>query len=205
MLDIEGRNLISLPECLLTHEELERLSITGLPNIKPVPEVALKFARLKTAKKYIQQGVLPNEAFALGVLEILNMRSFEKYNYTEHPKFDSGRLETFCFTVDDDGHVIGLYMIGGEAIWFEYVPEQISELTYLQELDLSGNLIKVLPDSIGKLKNLEKLSLWNNQLQEIPKFIYKLPALKEIELGGNDNIPKEELRDFYSKGNYKEI
>ncbi len=197
-LRLDGRILTSLPECILTHEKLESLGITGLPNTKQVPEVALKFARLKTAKKYIQRGVLPNEAFALSVLEILNMRSFEKYNYTEHPDFNSGRLETFCFTVDDDGHVIGLYMIGGEAVWFEYVPEQISELTYLQELDLSGNLIKVLPDSIGQLKNLKKLNLWSNQLQEIPNFIYKLPALKEVELGGNDDIPDKVLKEFYA-------
>lgn len=109
-------------------------------------------------------------------------------------------MESFFFKINDEGHVTHLYMIGGETVWFDSVPEQISELTYLKELNLSCNQIEVLPESIGQLKYLKKLNLWGNRLQEIPKFLLKLSFSGgvQIDLDGNDDIPEKNLKDFYS-------
>jgi len=47
------------------------------------------------------------------------------------------------------------------------VPEAVSDLTELEELDLPDNYLDELPTSINKLKNLKTLRLDKNQLREL--------------------------------------
>ncbi len=65
------------------------------------------------------------------------------------------------------------------------VPDFISELTGLKELDLSRSKIPSLPPSIGQLKHLEKLNLFLTR---------KLLTLPE-EIGGLGNLVQIKLRD----------
>lgn len=88
-------------------------------------------------------------------------------------------------------------------------PEPISDLTALQNLDLSFNTltkipksilalrdlkvlnlefsnIKLLPESIGELESLEKLKLEVNKIQKLPKSIGKLKYLRTLKLDNNN-------------------
>lgn len=56
-----------------------------------------------------------------------------------------------------------LYLYGS----LEQIPDEVYELEYLEELDLSGNEIKSIPPEIRRLKNLKQLDLRRNPLEEL--------------------------------------
>ncbi|KAL9962049.1 hypothetical protein ACROYT_G031114 [Oculina patagonica] len=65
------------------------------------------------------------------------------------------------------------------------VPEAVTELTHVQELNLSDNKLTALPTSINKLKNLKVLLVSNNQLSELPETIGQLINLIKLWLNNN--------------------
>ena len=72
------------------------------------------------------------------------------------------------------------------------IPEALTNLTELRNLQLCNNLIKIIPESISNLKNLERLDLGNNQIEEIPDSFIQLKTLKLLYLHNNkiQNIPE---------------
>ena len=72
------------------------------------------------------------------------------------------------------------------------LPQQICDITYLNELNISNNTLTYVPSDIGKLKDLKKLDLDNNKLTSLPAEIGMLQNLKMLSVKGN-KIPKEEI------------
>lgn len=71
---------------------------------------------------------------------------------------------------------------------FEYLPEEILELTNLKELHIADLNLCTLPGNIHLLKNLEHLDVSANKLDiavEIPK-LKKLHSLKRIDIYFNE-------------------
>ena len=54
-----------------------------------------------------------------------------------------------------------------EGTMLTTIPDSISRLTNLHELDISNNYLKTLPDSISLLTNLRELMLWGNRLTSL--------------------------------------
>ena len=65
------------------------------------------------------------------------------------------------------------------------LPDTISDLVNLTELDLSNNGLESLSPEIGQLKRLRKLDLSMNRLIEVPASIGDLSQLTELNLMGN--------------------
>jgi Leucine-rich repeat (LRR) protein len=65
------------------------------------------------------------------------------------------------------------------------IPQQVFELSELEELSLAGNKISFLPAEIGKLTLLERLQLSGNELTSLPEEIGELQALKGLWVHGN--------------------
>jgi len=67
------------------------------------------------------------------------------------------------------------------------IPQNISDLTYLEELFLTNNSFSgSIPENIGDLSKLKVLTIGNNQLTgEIPTSLYNLSNLEELWLWGN--------------------
>ena len=65
--------------------------------------------------------------------------------------------------------------LSSRGLWI--VPEAVSDLTELEELDLPDNYLEELPTSINKLKNLKRLTSEVNQLRELPQAIAELSNL----------------------------
>ena len=80
-----------------------------------------------------------------------------------------------------------------DTFQFEEFPETITNLIYLERINLSGNKIKNIPYSIKNLKNLRKINLSNNYLKEFPKSLTNLENLQYLDLAHNSitNIPDE--------------
>lgn len=76
---------------------------------------------------------------------------------------------------------------------FRYLPDEITELSSLHFLDLSGLDLKTLPHNFDKLQNLDSLDLTLNKLviaDELDKLI-KLKRLKYLAIFGNDVDTKD--------------
>ncbi|MEM7534399.1 MAG: COR domain-containing protein [Chloroflexota bacterium] len=71
------------------------------------------------------------------------------------------------------------------GLGFITLPDDLGQLSSLQELNLSGNQLSELPDFISQLSNLQLLDLRNNQLSELPDFIGQLFNLHSLSVGGN--------------------
>ena len=90
--------------------------------------------------------------------------------------------------------------------WGNYIsiiPEEITNLTRLLTLDLSGQEIDTVPDFIGKLSQLTKLDLSDNNISSLPTSITKLTQLVELNLMGNPlTEPSEQIHNWL--GNLEE-
>lgn len=71
------------------------------------------------------------------------------------------------------------------------LPEEISMLWQLNEMNLSGNNLKTLPKSFIDLKNLRRLNLDSNHFSVFPDDIKKMPALGHLSIDHN-LFPEEE-------------
>ena len=65
------------------------------------------------------------------------------------------------------------------------IPEWISELDNLEQLNLCNNSISYIPDSLAKLKNLKGLYLSVNRIEYITQNLYQLKHLESLWLGVN--------------------
>ena len=74
----------------------------------------------------------------------------------------------------------------------EELPEWINEFTALKVLRITDNRLKTLPKSIGELRCLEELYARGNQLETLPNTLGKLSAIKVLELYQNNlnSIPE---------------
>jgi len=70
----------------------------------------------------------------------------------------------------------------------ESIPKQIVVLENLQKLDLSFNRIKKLPEEIGCLFNLQNLNLKGNRLTYLPPGIKKLRELQILDIRENKDL-----------------
>jgi len=66
-----------------------------------------------------------------------------------------------------------------------YISTDISNLTRLRKLSLSGNDIKELPKGIGSLRDLIDLDLSDNKITKLPEEIINLTNLKSLNLQKN--------------------
>lgn len=64
-------------------------------------------------------------------------------------------------------------------------PKCILKLTYVDELDLSRNMIQKLPDTIAAFETLKWLDLHSNWLESVPKSLGKLSSLTHLNLSNN--------------------
>lgn len=106
---------------------------------------------------------LPRDPYVLLALKELDL---SWHNCEEMPEQlrHLKNLKTLRFAKRRDGLQPNFYENSNGPNAIEEIPEWISELESLEELDLSGNNILAVPDSIGLLGNLRKLSLHNNRI-----------------------------------------
>ena len=94
------------------------------------------------------------------------------------------------------------YVIRDRAVYLSgrelsIVPEAVSDLTELEELDLPDNYLEELPTGINKLKNLKRLTSEVNQLREPPQAIAELSNLTVLSAIYNQLsvLPSRNWRD----------
>lgn len=68
-----------------------------------------------------------------------------------------------------------------------YIPEEVCNLTFLKTLRVGDTKIYnfIFPENMGNLSSLEQLHIHNTQLEELPDSIFEIKSLKLLCLGGN--------------------
>ncbi len=96
------------------------------------------------------------------------------------------------YYLNNENHVIQLY-INNCNLMTETIPEEVWELTHLQTLYLSSNMIAIFPLGLLKLKNLVHLHMNGNALRRVPGRICELCSLESLDLAGNklETLPPE--------------
>ena len=175
-LDLGNCQINSLPDSLSELKMLKKLSIDRNLELKSLPEPILLIAKNNISEKYVHEGVVIHEAFALSLLEILCGRKIEKSNFNE---------KMWHYKLNEKGHVVGIYIFNKNIPKFSILPEQICNLKFLEELYIPNQALKYIPKSIGELTFLRKLNLRNNKFEKIPTCLKKLKNLIDLKLAGN--------------------
>ncbi|MBN1129382.1 MAG: leucine-rich repeat domain-containing protein [Chitinispirillaceae bacterium] len=88
------------------------------------------------------------------------------------------------------------------------IPSSLFKLNKLRTLNLASNRIVTVPEEIGKLENLDSLDLRHNRLESLPSSIGDLKKLSYLHLWGNKlaSLPSRitslpNLKELYLKDN----
>ncbi len=65
------------------------------------------------------------------------------------------------------------------------IPDCFFNLLPLQRLNMSGNAIKAIPDDISALTNLRQLNLSRNEIKEIPECLFRISTLQSLDVSWN--------------------
>ncbi|XP_067932961.1 uncharacterized protein [Watersipora subatra] len=65
---------------------------------------------------------------------------------------------------------------------FQVVPEAVTQLSSLKELDLSSCKVRQLPESFSNMESLRKLNLSSSNIEDVPEAAMKLSSLEELDM-----------------------
>lgn len=190
-LDLSSNKFRTLPNMLANLKNLEKFNFKNNYSLEYLPNWITHFSEKIYAEKYIRQGVTPKEAPILGIFQLLLGPKLEKLKDCTYG--EGGRF----YKLNKNGNIIGIYIYGNypDTPVLPLIPEQISELKFIEELYLPCNKIKKIPKSIGKLAELKYLNLSFNEISEIKNLKF-LINLKKLELEFNKIASIKGLKDL---------
>jgi Leucine-rich repeat (LRR) protein len=84
------------------------------------------------------------------------------------------------------------------------VPDFVSELKNLTDLDISHNRLYALPDFIGNFKKLRTLNLHSTWIIKLPEWVSNLKNLVDLDISNNDIVvnPKNVIKKLHKLKEY---
>lgn len=165
------------PEMLLDFPNLTELYLEG--NCKKFPTVSPSWNKLKVLS-------IKWPHFQGDLSSLFSLPNLENLKIIETP------IQTFLLPL---GHASApLKSLTVKDCGLKSLPEEISILTYLNELNLSGNNLSWLPHAFVALRLLKRLNLDSNRFQKFPDFIKNMPALSHLSIDGNEFSEEEKER-----------
>ncbi|XP_067930904.1 uncharacterized protein [Watersipora subatra] len=166
-------NISQLPDRFDKLQKLKALRITGnlliSGPLQSVPEVVTNLPSLeKLDLSYNKINQLPDRYLACDVTKQAPAGIFDKLQQLKVLKITGSLLKPGPL---------------------QSVPEVVTKLTSLEELDLSRNQINQLPDAFDKLQRLKVLTISgpyrHGLFQSVPEVVTKLTSLEELDLSDN--------------------
>ncbi len=188
-LTLGSENLQRIPDSFNSLQELKWVELSSIPKFESIPKWILYIAKKCYAKGYTKDGVIEEEAYILGIFEILigyELLRIEKYQKAQK------NSQICSYKLNENGSISEIFLPNPTKFKLQLIPEQISNLQSLEILDLNNNSIIHIPDSIGALNNLKYLDLSNNNIITLPNPIGSLISLEYLNLSGNKigELPK---------------
>jgi hypothetical protein len=215
VLNLNGKNLISLPKEIGLFVNLKALDIAGnqlrelpseisqLKQLTTLNAISNRLMKLPeeikelTALKYL---FLSNNTLCFLPLEIGDLSSLQQLWIENNQLLDLpktiGNLNNLKLLYlynnqitrfpDEIGRMQSLQILSAAKNLLVELPDAIGNLDDLQILTLDNNSLSILPDTLASLKNLRELYVNNNQLEELPKLL----VLKYLGCEGNPFIPE---------------
>lgn len=175
-------------------KSLRKLSYTNNSKLNRLPYSLFRLIKKNFIKKYIDEGITPEEAPVLGLLELLTGMKLKKLLR----KKDISSLYACDYIVNLNGNITGIYLYGYHSFQINLIPEQLRISKFIEELVLRDQNIDVIPEFIKNLKSLKCLDLMRNNIKVIPEFLGELLSLEVLDLGEN-NI--QEIPDAIKNSN----
>lgn len=193
-----------MPHSISTLRCLIRLNLLD-NNIKKIPNSLFELSERNLAKEYILNGVIPEEASVLGLLELLSGIKLQKIEMNKQASdYNDINHWMYNYKLNQSGNVIEIWLYSMEP-FLGIFPVQLCQLKYLEELHLEKNSIKFIPKQIGKLGAIKVLNLMLNRIVRIPKSIKNLKNLKVLGIFGNNDIKKipKSIKEYLEKNRIK--
>jgi len=150
-------------------------------------QYTLTRSETKIIDKYINQGVIPPEAKVMAHFSVLAEVELVKAEIYEDLFENTDDMLRLCnFKVDNEGHVIELYLHFTEGIYLALIPKMLCSLNHLEEICFPNNIIKKIPEWIAGLKSLRALDVSNGDQadpdipESIKSYIESLERFNEI-------------------------
>jgi len=177
-LDLQSvnRRRLKLPDNLT---DLKNLKVIKLHHsfFNPMSNTLFALIKQNIASQYISEGVHPDDAVCLGVMDAYFGHQLEN-NFNLLPY-------EICYEINDLGRVVKISILDGEYFTIHHIPLPLFTLIQLEELIIRGNLIGDIPSKIKKLTHLRKLDLSRNNVSDISNSIKKLKKLEWLSLEDN--------------------
>ena len=189
----------NLKQALKEREQVEALKITIKE--KDFPQEILNFTNLK--ELYLESSC-QDFPRAMPSWQSLRIVSFKLPDFTgdlsdllslpqlENLKIIETPLKSFLLPL---GHAKApLKSLTIKDCELERLPEELSMLNRLIEMNLSGNKLSALPVSMVDLKQLKRLNLDGNHFEQFPDIIKRMPHLAHLSIDHNKFDDEERAR-----------
>lgn len=184
---------IKLPTAL---EEIEIVSSNNNTNLEDAFQLISNPQKIKQLTiSYFQLGLAFKSSISFPALRNLDLysneiqdlglflKNFEKSKYLQSLKVKNGRTASISSDLYQFSNLQKLAIINNSDDL--KIPEGISKLSRLTNLDLSGNKIVDLPEDLYQLQSLEQLNLSYNKLANLSEKIGLLSGLTNLKLQSN--------------------
>ncbi|XP_044475738.1 disease resistance protein RRS1B-like [Mangifera indica] len=159
----------SLPSSLCNLTSLQQLDLSGLSNLKMVPEFPPEILEL-----YLN-GIAVKE-LSLSIGKVSSLIKLSHRNCSSLESLSSSLCNLTSLRKLDLSGLSNLKMV------LEFPPE-------ILKLYLDGTAVKELSSSIGKVSSLIRLSLRNcSSLESLPSSLCNLTSLRKLDLSGSSNL-----------------
>ncbi|XP_044475280.1 disease resistance protein RPV1-like [Mangifera indica] len=165
-------SLESLPSTVCNLTSLRRLDLSGLSNLKMVPEFPPKILEL-----YLDETAIKELSSSIGKVSSLIRLSLK----------NCSSLESLPNTICKLNSLKYICISGCSKL--ERLPDDLGKLESLEGIEASGITVKVLPSvmtALSALRFLRRLELNYCSITELPNNIDNLSLLVDLELEGNN-------------------
>jgi hypothetical protein len=186
-LELQGNQLISLPESIGSLRKLEILELEG-NQLTSLPESIGNLTNLR--QLFLSENQLTSLPESIGNLTNLIRLNISNNQISSLP--------------ESIGNLINLEELSFSDNRLTSIPDSIGNLQNLQDLDLGFNRfngLSSLPESIGNLQNLTNLDLGFNRLVSLPESIGNIENLDNLILVENNELTTipQSLIDLYNR------
>lgn len=164
----EDGEMRHLPARLGTLVNLEALEMACLEKLEDLPEEIGALRKLRELIIDNGNGCSMNVLLPRSIGRLENLRVLRLYGALD------GR------DLNDEG--------GASKHRSKPLPETLTNLVRLEELDLGRNGLTAVPPQVGSLRGLKKLGLDYNEVRVLPSFVGNLTKLEELTLNSNGGV-----------------